>query len=460
MVDGLIAYLAWIGFWFYRKWHLEITPVEFYIDISVFLKPLAYSALWIFVYWTHGLYSGSITRSRTKDFIRLLPATLIGVAIISFISFFDDPVVEANTIRRMLVLYFIVHFILSFIARFSLTTWQKKLIRSGNIGIKTLVIGPIEKCHKLIQTLKLSAAHSGYLFQGIITSTPQDKIDTNTNYLGSTILGSIPDLPNIITQFEIEEVILAFEEHNDFEHLIELIRKLQPFQLTILALPSAFDYLVGSVKIYNPKGAFLVEIYPKLVTPWTAFAKRTIDISTSFLALTIGFPIFSLFAIAIKLNSKGPIFYRQERIGKNEQPFTIYKFRSMYVDAERFGPALSSDNDPRITVVGRFLRKTRMDELPQFYNILIGDMSLVGPRPERKFYIDQIIKKAPEYLNLLNIKPGLTSLGQVRYGYAENVEQMIERMKIDLLYLQNVSISLDLQILAETVLIVLQRKGK
>jgi exopolysaccharide biosynthesis polyprenyl glycosylphosphotransferase len=459
-VDGLTAYLAWVGFWFYRKWHLEITSNEPYIDEGVFLKPLAYSALWIFLYWTHGLYSGALARSRTKDFIRLLPATFIGVAIISFISFFDDPVNEANTIRRMLVLYLITHFMLAFTTRFLLTTWQKKMIRSGKVGIKTLVIGPIEKCFQLIQTLRSSTAHNGYLFEGIISSNADLSTSTGFTHNVPTVIGSIGDIPYIIRQFEIEEVILAFEEHHDFANFIELIRKLQPYQLRILTLPSAFDYLVGSVKIYNPKGAFLVEIYPKLISPGVAFAKRMIDITASLLAITIGFPIYALFAIAIKMNSKGPIFYRQERIGKNEQPFTIFKFRSMYIDAERFGPALSSDNDPRITSVGRFLRKTRMDELPQFYNILIGDMSLVGPRPERKFYIDQIVQKAPEYLNLLNIKPGLTSLGQVRYGYAENVDQMIERMKIDLLYLQNISISLDIQILAETVVIVLQRKGK
>ena len=171
-------------------------------------------------------------------------------------------------------------------------------------------------------------------------------------------------------------------------------------------------------------------------------------------------PLFIILAIIIKLDSKGPVFYSQERIGKDGKPFTIYKFRTMVQDAEKFGPALAKDNDPRVTRVGKFLRKTRLDELPQFYNVLRGDMSLVGPRPERKYFIDQIIQRAPEYLHLLKVRPGITSIGQVKYGYAENIDQLVDRMKYDLIYIQEFSLLLDFKIMLYTIKVVIEGRGK
>lgn len=188
--------------------------------------------------------------------------------------------------------------------------------------------------------------------------------------------------------------------------------------------------------------------------------KRFFDFLVSSIALITGSPFFALLVIITKITSGGNVFFRQERIGKNGAPFYIYKFRSMRINAENSGPQLACDNDPRITGWGRIMRKTRLDELPQFLNVFLGQMSIVGPRPERRFFIEKIIQKAPEYKNLLSIKPGITSIGQVRYGYAENVEQMIERMQWDLLYLNNPTLVVDMGIIAETVRVMIQGKGK
>jgi len=190
------------------------------------------------------------------------------------------------------------------------------------------------------------------------------------------------------------------------------------------------------------------------------FLKRSFDIIFASAVFIFGSPVFLLIYIITKTTSRGPAFYRQERIGRNHKPFYMYKFRSMYVDAEKHGPQLAKDNDPRITKWGVFIRETRLDEIPQFWNVLKGEMSVVGPRPERQYYIEKILENAPNYKKLLRLKPGLTSIGQVHYGYAENVNQMCERMKYDLIYLQNINLNSDLNIIYKTVKIMVQRRGK
>jgi len=188
--------------------------------------------------------------------------------------------------------------------------------------------------------------------------------------------------------------------------------------------------------------------------------KRIFDVVVSSVVLITGFPFFAVLIVVTKITSPGGAFYRQERIGKNAIPFCMYKFRTMYRNSENAGPQLSKDNDPRVTVWGKIMRRNRLDELPQFLNVLFGQMSVVGPRPERLFYIRKIIEKAPQYKNLLSVKPGITSMGQVQYGYAENVDQMIERMQLDLLYLNNQTLTVDMAIILETVRVMAQGKGK
>lgn len=193
---------------------------------------------------------------------------------------------------------------------------------------------------------------------------------------------------------------------------------------------------------------------------WQQVIKRLMDIFISLFAIIFLFPVFIFTAIGVKVSSKGSILYKQKRIGKNGKPFNMIKFRTMYPNAEAKGPQLSSKNDIRVTPFGMFLRKVRLDEIPQYWTVLIGKMSLVGPRPERQYYIDQIIKRAPHYTMLHKVKPGITSWGQVKYGYAENVEQMIERLKYDMLYIEKMSIAVDIKILIYTILIVLQGRGR
>ncbi len=204
-----------------------------------------------------------------------------------------------------------------------------------------------------------------------------------------------------------------------------------------------------------------MQIYLDAMPLWQKLCKRIMDIIVSFIFIVLASPLYLFLAIGVKRSSPGKVFYCQERVGKNGKPFKIIKFRSMYEDAEADGcPRLSSQNDNRITKFGMFMRRTHLDEIPQFFNVLTGEMSLVGPRPERQHYINLIMERAPYYRLLLLVKPGITSWGQVSFGYAENVEQMIERLRYDIMYFENMSLLMDIKILFYTVLAVLKRDGK
>ena len=274
-------------------------------------------------------------------------------------------------------------------------------------------------------------------------------------------LGQIDDLSDIVQKYDIEELIIAVQNghRKHIETIITMLGDIHDRKIDLKLIPQSQDFLVGLVKTSSVLVEPLISISPAYLPEWQRYTKRLLDILFSLLAIILLLPVYIFLAIGIKRSSPGPILYSQERIGYRGKPFKILKFRSMYVDAEQGVPQLSSKEDKRITPFGRFMRKVRLDETPQFFNVLLGDMSIVGPRPERQYYIDQIVKKVPYYKLLLNIKPGITSWGQVKFGYAENVDQMVERLKWDILYLENMSIQMDIKILIYTFLIVLKRKG-
>lgn len=459
--DLLSAAGAWSLFFAYRKLWIESQKYGFEMMVNLkddrFLQGLfIIPIIWFGLYAITGTYKDVFRKSRLRELGQTLLITLIGVTVLFFVLILDDDVINYTTYYWSFAVLFGLHFSLTFTGRFILSSITNHKIHNRTLGFPTLIIGSDEKAVELVDEFESQQRASGNKFVGFLNVKDRD-----AHLLADRMphLGNLDDLAKVIESHAIEEVIVAIEssEHKDMQDILNRLEGCRPI---IKVIPDMYDILSGSVKMSAIYGTPLIEIDHDLMPTWQLTIKRVGDVVFSALALILLSPAYLFTAIAVKLGSPGPIFYKQERIGKGGKPFMMTKFRSMKVNAEAAGPALSSDNDPRITPFGRFMRKVRLDETPQFYHVLIGDMSLVGPRPERQYFIDKIVEQAPHYKHLLKVRPGITSWGMVKYGYAENVEEMIRRMKYDLLYIENMSIAVDLKILIYTVLTVIQGRGK
>ena len=462
LADFLTAAIAWSVFYVFRKVYIE--PVKFGMAVPVTFDSKFYWGLlliplfWLLFYYLTGTYRNIYRKSRLKEVGQTFLYSMIGVIIIFFALLLDDQVPSYRTYYQSVLTLFTLHFVLTAATRFTLSTITNHAIHRRELGFPTLLVGSNERALKLFTEMEAERKSWGNKFIGFV------HIDNKNGYsqeLKKRLphLGEFSDLKKLIEEHKIEEVIIAIES-SEHENIGRIINELDDTNTIIKIIPDMYDILSGSVKMSAIFGAPLIVISREIMPPWQQSAKRLIDVSVSLFVLTVFSPVYMIVAAGVKGSSKGPIFYSHERIGLHGKPFFIHKFRSMYIDAEKHGPALSSKDDPRITPFGRFMRKVRLDEIPQFYNVLIGEMSIVGPRPERQYFIDKIVEKAPHYKHLHKVRPGITSWGQVKYGYAENVDEMIERLKYDILYIENMSIYVDLKIIIYTALIVMQGRGK
>ena len=422
--------------------------------VGLFVVP----AGWLILYTIQGTYRNVLRKARLKELTGTFFATVIGVVIIFFLILIDDTVSSYRTYYASFLFLLLVHFTLTYIPRLIITSRTVLAVHNRRIGFPTLMIGSGHKAMQTYLDLENQETYSGERFVGFVDMADEGRPSELERLMPR--LGTVADIKRIVSQQNIEEAIIALED-NDKELISKILLAIDTSgDIIIKITPDARDLIVGSVKQESIFHSPLIVINNRLMDEWQYSLKRLFDIVLSLLAMVLLSPVYLITAIIVKCTSPGPVFYAQERVGYHGRPFKMHKFRSMYIDAERFGPALSKDDDPRITPFGRFMRKVRLDEIPQFYNVLKGTMSIVGPRPERQFYIDQIVERAPEYMLLQRVKPGITSWGQVKYGYASSVDEMLERLRYDLLYLDNMSLSTDLKILLYTVLIIIQGRGK
>ncbi len=453
LFDWLTAMFSWVLLFYYRK--TEIEKTEFEITSTLLIGLFVIPILWIGLYLLQGTYSNVSRLYRMKVLNLTIFASIFGGFAVFFTLLLDDKINTYKDYYTLFMVFFLGHFLTTLFIRFVLVTYVIKRIHKGQIGFKTLLIGGSEKAVQIYNEIISLEKSAGNQFVGFINLNGIDKLlEDKIPYLGH-----VDQLEKVLKETKAEEIIIALES-TEHERLKSIISRVNNENIRIKILPDMYDILSGSVKLTNIFGVLLMDVQHDPMPDWQRYLKRILDFSLSILAVIILIPFYIGLAIAVKISSKGPIFFLQERIGKGGSGFKIIKFRTMYQDSEKTGPQLSSSHDPRITNVGRIMRKLRLDELPQFMNVIMGQMSLVGPRPERQFYIDKIAEQEPQFLELTRVRPGITSWGQVKYGYAENVDQMIQRMKFDLLYLRNRTLALDFKIMLYTVLIVIKAKGK
>jgi len=457
--DFLAAIAAWVVFFLFRKIYIEPQAFGAFVPITFgprfWIGAISLPIAWILLYYFSGFYKDMFRRSRLDDFIQTLLSTLLGVVIIFFLLILDDIILNYTNYYSLAITLFLLHFIFALIPRMILTSRMVAKVHKREIGFKTVMIGSNENAVDVYLDIMNQQRSNGYEILGFINVQWKEHYQLQDHL---THLGGHESMESILMEQHVEEVIIALEptEHGKIG---DIVNRLSMLDIKISAIPSITDILTGKVKSTTIFGPPLLEVNQDVMPTWQQNVKQVMDIVISILALILLVPLNLALIIGVKISSSGPILYKQDRIGRFGREFQIYKFRSMYHNAEENGPELSSKHDPRVTRFGQLMRKHRLDEIPNFINVLKGDMALVGPRPEREYFIDKIIRTAPHYTHLQKVKPGITSWGQVKYGYAENVEEMIKRLRYDILYIENMSLFVDVKILFYTVITILKGKG-
>ncbi|WFE84032.1 sugar transferase [Parabacteroides chongii] len=439
----------WLRFEEMAMYEVATSFTNYLTYIQVLKGQLFVPFFWLILYYFSGYYNKPLGKSRLTELFSTFVTVLIGVVFIFFVVVLNDLPRSFHIYYELFFALLGLQFFMTYIPRLIITQSGLRKIKSREWAMNVLIIGAGARAARIAGDLYRLGFHiSGFI--------PEDEV-TPLSVKKEEVVGTLSDLASVIADKNIDELVLAAET-DDNKKQLTILYSLYYYGLPIKVLADKLSML-SQVKIKTIRGIPLVNVTENNLSAVEKNIKYVMDKVLSALVLVLLSPMYLYIAWRVKKDSPGPVFFRQERIGYMGKPFYIYKFRTMYTDAEDKGPLLASEKDKRITPFGHVLRKYRLDEFPQFWNVLKGDMSIVGPRPERRFFIDQIVKKAPYYYLLHNVRPGITSLGMVKYGYANDVDKMIERLKYDVLYYENMSLVLDITILIFTVRTVFTGKG-
>lgn len=459
-IDLLTTNIAFFLFNYVRYLiHIHVTHKEDALSFLTYIfspklvtEQILLPILFLGVYWLSGYYNSPFGRSRLSEFSTTFFSTLFNSLLIFLTLLINDQLPTRTLNYELLFILILLQFVCVYTGRFILTSNALKKLAKNEWSFNTVMIGDSPNALNTASRITTAGTNLGYTVLGYIP------IEGEVSATQPHPVISDRHLELLCKKKSVDQLIISAEK-GDEQIILSTLYKYISYGVPIKISPSSLSYLTSHIRLADIQAEPFVDLSTPSMSDFQKNLKRVIDILASSLAMLICAPLYAAIAIMVKSGSKGPVFYSQERIGYRQKPFKIYKFRSMRIDAEQSGPQLSEEDDPRITKVGHVLRKYRLDEIPQFWNVLKGEMSLVGPRPEREYYIRQIIKEAPYYTLLQQVKPGLTSWGMVKFGYAKNVKEMVERSKFDLLYLANMSVLMDFKILIHTVKTVVMGKG-
>jgi exopolysaccharide biosynthesis polyprenyl glycosylphosphotransferase len=456
VADLAMAVVVWVLFFVFRRYandsRLFPDVVIWSPNYSFWTMLFIYPTYCLLIHYLSGYYLRPFRKQFLVEFVTTFITSLLIALTIFFVLVLGDKVVSYHYYYVSFSVLFALQFGFTFLARLMITRHMAKKIKTGQLSFNTLIIGTGSNALTLFGQLQVSQYKEGNKVVGFVEVNDEAMVDKEK------VLCSLPKIASVIQQHHIVELFIAVD-NADENTLFSIINSLLIFPVTIKILPRTYEFLTARVKINQFLTSPHIEITALSMADWQLCVKRFFDITVSAFVLVFFSPVFLYLFIRVKRDAPGAAFYRQERIGLHGKPFQIIKFRTMYHNAENGVPQLTTAQDQRITPFGMVMRRYRLDELPQFYNILKGEMSIVGPRPERKYFIQQIIEIAPYYCLLYNVRPGLTSWGPIKVGYTDTREKMVKRLQYDILYLENMSLLSDLQILFFTLSIIIRGKG-